>query len=129
MQEEFRNAQALMQEQHEHQMLLLGKLEVGLFAPYQGVRLEAILDELIAFTRRHFAEEYALMRAAGYPWAARHSAQHEIAVRKLNRLQRAIASGQSRFSVALVRQIRDWILLHISREDEQFQAYLKKRAA
>lgn len=129
MQEEFRHAQALMQEQHEQQMLLLGKLEVALFTPYQAARLEAVLAELIAFTRRHFAEEHALMRAAGYPLAARHSAQHEAAMRKLNRLQRAIASGQSRFSVTLVRQIRDWILLHIRREDEQFQAYLEKRAA
>jgi hemerythrin len=129
MQEHFRHAQTLMEQQHQKQMVLLGRLESALYAPFQEARLVVILDELIDFTRTHFAEEFALMRETRYPAAARHSAQHEVAIRKLHRLRRAVASGQSRFSVALVRQVRDWILLHISREDERFHAYLEKQAA
>lgn len=129
MQDEFRRAQALMQKQHEEQMVLLGRLESALLAPQQGARLEPLLAGLIAFTRRHFAEEYSVMRATGYPLAAHHSAQHEIALRKLRRLERAVASGQLKFGVALVRQIRDWILLHIVQDDERFDAYLQEKVA
>ena len=91
--------------------------------------IEAILDELIDYTKRHFAREEAHMEQAGYPTFAAHKALHDDLSRQVEayrerfHAQRAVIPGDEVFDFCA-----DWLGKHILKEDTRFGEYAARPA-
>lgn len=92
--------------------------------------IEAILDELIVYTKRHFAAEEAHMAQANYPTFAAHKALHDALTRQVEAYReqflanRATITGDAVFDFC-----SDWLGKHILREDTRFGEYANRPAA
>ncbi|WP_183177941.1 bacteriohemerythrin [Azospirillum sp. OGB3] len=90
--------------------------------------IEAILDELIHYTKDHFAREEAHMAQANYPTFAAHKALHDALTRNVEsyrerfHAQRDTITGDEVFEFCA-----DWLGKHILKEDTRFGAYAADR--
>ena len=66
-----------MDAQHKHLIKLLNDLHDGMIRRAGNEVLRPVLDELIKYTRAHFADEERAMELAGYPHLAQHKAEHK----------------------------------------------------
>ncbi|MDQ2105534.1 bacteriohemerythrin [Azospirillum isscasi] len=86
--------------------------------------IEAILDELIHYTKDHFAREEAHMAEANYPTFTAHKALHDALTRNVEsyrerfHAQRDTITGDEVFEFCA-----DWLGKHILKEDTRFGAY------
>ena len=86
--------------------------------------IESILDELIRYTKDHFAREEAHMAQANYPTFAAHKALHDALTRNVEsyrerfHAQRGTITGDEVFEFCA-----DWLGQHILKEDTRFGAY------
>ncbi|PWC50900.1 bacteriohemerythrin [Azospirillum sp. TSA6c] len=86
--------------------------------------IEAILDELIAYTRHHFAEEEAQMEQLNYPTFAAHKALHDRLTQQVESYRDEFRAGGSRISGEEVFLFcSDWLGKHILKEDTRFGEY------
>ena len=77
-----------------------------------------ILDELVNYTRTHFAMEERLMSEYGYADTAAHKAEHAGLVRDVIAFQRQYAAGTAMLSVSLLHFMMEWLTHHILESDQ-----------
>lgn len=109
----------------QHQQLFAHANAVFAFGGKLGHRL-AIM-QLYAYVRTHFADEEALMREVNFPRYRAHLQLHEALLSRLNEISHAFGKNQ-----ASENDLRDfmskWLLEHITQEDAQIAAYVRKRS-
>lgn len=83
--------------------------------------VEAILGELIAYTKHHFAAEEAHMARAKYPTFAAHKALHDALTRQVEEYLETVRAGRGEIDRAQVFTFcADWLGKHILKEDTRF---------
>lgn len=83
------------------------------------------MDELVAFTRDHFAHEEQIMAEFGYPDAPAHIAEHHKLLDQIGNLIGEARQAPSQVRASLVTAfLADWAELHILHEDRKLGAYL-----
>ena len=116
---------ALLDEHHQAIFRWLAELESA--AADQRTLLGAYaVARLQEYARAHFAAEEALMKSAGDPNLARHSAEHAEFCAQLDALQHD-SIGQD-VSASTVEFLRNWLTHHIARTDMGYVPYLSKLA-
>jgi len=111
----------------DHQMLIgvVNKLMID-DNRHDPVVIEGILDDLVAYTRRHFSAEERVMERAAFPGYIAHKALHDNltrqveAYRRLWQHNRDSLVGEEMFSFC-----SDWLARHILKEDARYGAHLK----
>lgn len=97
-----------------------------------GVGLENTwnaMDELLAFTRKHFAHEERIMAHHGYPDSPAHIAEHHKLLEQMGNLIGEARHAPSQVRASLVTAfLADWAELHIIHEDRKLGAYLAEHA-
>lgn len=114
----------------DHQVLinLLNKLHYRLFAGDEPGEIENVLEDLVEYTRGHFAREESLMRRVGYPKVDRHCAQHRALTDALEGYQRQYHEDGDDFDEAAFYDfVSDWLLIHVLEEDAKLKPYLAAR--
>jgi hemerythrin len=87
----------------------------------QRVTLEQILD----FTRYHFAAEEKLMQDTAYPEVYNHWRLHREFAKTAYENYRDIGKGVFFLNSDLLSVMKNWLLQHIQIEDKKFGNYLK----
>jgi hemerythrin-like metal-binding protein len=87
------------------------------------------LDKLADYTVFHFSEERKLFAMYEYPRIAKHLADHDYFVNKVNRFQRELNRGNIRLSPKAMGFLKDWAIEHIPCLDKKFGEFVKKRTA
>lgn len=86
--------------------------------------IAGILDELIAYTRHHFAAEEACMEQANYPTFAAHKALHDSLTRQVEIYRESfLANRQGITGEEVFIFCADWLGKHILKEDTRFGEY------
>ena len=88
--------------------------------------LVAFAISLYKYTRKHFAEEEALMQEIGYPDYQVHQQQHEALILKLDTLTKNItddALNKNEFA----EFTGYWLLKHIASTDTRLAAYIDNK--
>lgn len=89
-----------------------------------------ILDELIDYTRQHFAREEAAMEAARYPAFAGHKVLHDRMTEQVDAYRHAFADDPESLSGEAVFEFcAGWLARHILREDTRFGDHAAALAA
>ncbi len=84
------------------------------------------LDFLISYTKRHFADEEALQNRSNYPDRHNHRKLHESLLKTVADLAAEMKkSGPTPVLVnKLVRNVGDWLVNHIKKEDAKVSAHI-----
>ena len=110
--------------EHTLQLDLLDRFATQLGTGADREALAATLDQLVDFTKMHFASEEALMRLYGYERFAAHVAQHEETVERIDALRDACEAGAEDLTAETLAHLRHWLVEHIRYADRAFGRFL-----
>lgn len=110
--------------EHTLQLDLLDRFATQLDGGADREALAGTLDQLVDFTKMHFASEEALMRLYGYERFAAHVAQHEETVERIDALRDACESGAEDLTAETLAHLRHWLVEHIRYADRAFGRFL-----
>jgi len=82
------------------------------------------LDELIDYTKHHFALEESYMKSHNYPQYNSHKQMHDELTKQVVDLQEKFKSGHTTISVPTLNFLTNWLTNHIAQIDTQFGAFL-----
>lgn len=94
-----------------------GKLVVG-----------RLLQQLIRDTDEHLREEEHIMAQAGFPRLEGHKKGHDAFVSELRTLEANLRAGQVTVAAQLSAVLRDWLSVHIRRNDKELRRFYEKQA-
>lgn len=115
-----------MDEQHRTIFRLANQLQEGISQRRNGTALGRIIEDLLGYTERHFAEEERLMRRHNYPGYTRHKLAHEQLTGQVLEFERKFRAGDGSFSAEMFQfLVSDWLVKHILGMDKLYAPYLK----
>lgn len=115
-----------MDEQHKAIFRLANELQEGISNRQNGDALGRIIQELLDYTERHFAEEEHLMRQHNYPGYERHKMAHDQLTGQVLEFERKFHSGDGSFSAEMFQfLVSDWLVKHILGMDKLYAPYLQ----
>ena len=88
----------------------------------------SILRRTIESTREHLAREENIMAQQGFPELDGHRQGHQASMDSLYELERQLQSGGITVATQLSRVLRDWLSLHIRRNDKELRRFQLRRA-
>lgn len=118
-----------LDEDHRELIAIVNKLSVDENRANPDL-VEAILDELVVYTKHHFAAEEECMATANYPTFAAHKALHDALTRQVEeyldkvRARRDGITGEEVFDFCA-----GWLGKHILKEDTRFGDYAQAETA
>lgn len=86
-----------------------------------------LLEELLADTQEHLAHEERFLVSVGFPESEAHHQGHERFVAELVRLKELYEGGSVTVATRLSQLLRDWLSLHIRRNDKEVRIFLDKQ--
>lgn len=114
-------------EQHKKLVGLINELYAALASKDQGTKVEAILDELVDYTRTHFAVEECLLRLFEYDEYDEHKAMHDKIVARVLQFQSQFKAGDRKVGMELLYFLKDWLMDHIQKVDKRYAPHLTSR--
>lgn len=100
------------------------RLSVDVISPMGEIR--TALDELISNTDSHFANEEALMEAAGYPLLAEHRALHSALMSRIRSFESEIEKAGDLTPVDVYEFLCSWLGDHILTSDRMFGEFVAR---
>lgn len=113
---------------HRHLVDLVNQLHT---ATSQGRGQEVvanILDALIVYTVDHLRREEAMMTSAKFQNLDRHKMGHAQFIKKLHELQAKYQGGSITVASQLSTLLRDWLSLHIRRNDKELLQFIRAKS-
>jgi hemerythrin len=113
--------------QHKRLFQLAEQLHAAMTAGKGKQILSTTLGNLIAYTKRHFADEEILMQSNRYPFYQQHRAEHVALTEKVVQFQKSFEADRAAVSGELMHFLSNWLTHHIGASDKKVGAYLKQR--
>lgn len=117
----------LMDTQHKRWIELINELHEAMRVGKGRDVVEHTLDQMLSYTRRHFADEEALMTKHGWSEFARHKTEHDAFVTEVAALQSRQQAGELAISVEVMRQMQKWLVNHIQTVDRRSVPFLIRK--
>lgn len=90
----------------------------------EGPKLQ--IDELVDYTRKHFAAEEQLMQKYRYPLLTVHKAEHTKFTNEVDELRKRIVSGQPVSAYEMLQLLRSWLVAHIQGSDARYGKHISQ---
>jgi len=116
-----------LDDQHKKLVDLINQLHDAMKSGEGNMILGTALQSLIGYTKTHFTEEIALMRAHGYPELARHQAEHTAFVKQVQEFQNKFQSGDALLTLSTLSFLKEWLVKHIQGEDKKYGPFLNSK--
>lgn len=88
-----------------------------------------ILDDVIRYTAEHLQREEHLMENMQFPNLVQHKHGHDQFMQHVRNLKKKYDCGSITVASQLSTALRDWLSLHIRRNDKEILTFMKKTAA
>lgn len=86
--------------------------------------LQPALDELIAHTEAHFAQEQQWMEAIRFPPLHCHVREHEGVLEIAREVRNRVAAGETHLAGVLAKAVAEWFVDHAAGMDKLLALYL-----
>jgi hemerythrin len=96
-------------------------------SPQGSILVSRALEELIDFTRLHFATEEALMTRHAYPEYNAHKREHEALLHDVDGLLQRYHDGDALIPFAIELDLEAWAFKHIVGSDKLLAAFLNTK--
>ncbi len=113
-------------EQHKHLIGLINELYEALAKREERERIGKVLDDLVEYTKIHFAIEEALMRIFDYGDYDTHKAIHNRIVTQVVEFQLRFHKGDKHVGLELLQFLKDWLLDHIMERDKAYSEHFMR---
>ncbi len=90
-------------------------------------QLLPILDEFIAHSEAHFAQEQRWMEELEFPPLPCHVGEHEGVLEIAREVRRRTAAGDNRYGKVLAQGVAEWFANHATSMDLVLAQYIKER--
>jgi hemerythrin-like metal-binding protein len=102
---------------------MLNRLYEGMKSGQGKEVVGKVLDDLVSYTKFHFAREEEFFAKTGYP-AVEHKKEHKDLVKQAEELQSRYKSGETALSIATLDFLKDWLTVHIQGTDKKYSSHL-----
>jgi len=109
--------------QHQKLINILNKLHKAMKERRADLIIASTLDDLIGYTKMHFATEERYFRLYKYPHAEEHIAEHALFIAKIQEFTKKYKKGNVSISIDLMHYIADWIRDHIKGTDDKYTEF------
>ena len=116
-------------EDHRHLVDLVNALHTATTDGRGQDIVANILDELIRYTAEHLQREEHMMESLHFPNLVRHKEGHDKFMAKIRDLKKLYDGGSITVASQLSTVLRDWLSLHIRRNDKEILTFVKKTRA
>ncbi len=114
-------------EQHKKLIGIINDLHDAMSKGKSNDVLSKVLQDLIDYTRVHFANEERIMNMHGYPDYAVHKAVHEDLVRQVTKFDKEFREGKFGLSIQMMNFLKDWLSKHILETDKKYSPFLNSK--
>jgi hemerythrin len=83
-----------------------------------------VLQNLINYTKSHFATEEQLMQRCAYKDFAAHKAQHDALTKKVLELQTEFRAGKLMITIDVMQFLSSWLRQHIGDSDRKYAPFV-----
>jgi|SRR5579871_2372152 len=116
-------------EQHASLFEALNDLHAAMLKGQANSVVGSLVQDLLAYTRSHFAAEEAMLAKAKYPGLGEHQMKHKKLTAQVAEYAERYKRGEAALSVHLINFLRDWLTGHILREDRAYSSWLSQTGA
>jgi hemerythrin-like metal-binding protein len=117
----------LIDEQHQELFRIVDRLRRQVQEGADRKGIEALLEDLVASSERHFAEEETIMSRFGYPDLTQHVSEHATMLTSLHELLDQFQDSHQVMALMVPTFLEGWLRHHISDGDFGFVTFLKAR--
>ncbi|MBI1904983.1 MAG: hemerythrin family protein [Rhodocyclales bacterium] len=118
----------LIDDDHKRLIDIINRAELSLKSK-NLIRLTTVLDELSAYSIKHFEMEEALAEAVGFPDVSRLHDSHRGLLAKLDRVKSELAATwDDAMADHFTALLREWLVNHVIKEDARMKPYLSRHA-
>lgn len=114
-------------QQHQQLVGLINQLYEAMKVGKGQVELGMILEELVDYTRKHFASEEDLMLKHAYPQYAEHKASHDRLTQQVIEFKNQYHAGKIGLSVQMMNFLKEWLVNHILDEDKAYSTFFEAK--
>jgi len=104
---------------HKHLFEVFNRLYDGCLSR-DTAGLDAIIEELVAYSTRHFQAEERHMRGIGYPDIDRHLAEHRSFSAIMDKYRHAHGANEAAAAKEIVLHLWKWLVDHVMTEDRKY---------
>ena len=123
--EKYRVGIGLVDGQHKQLVDIINQLHQAMASGKGKDVLCKTLEDLIKYTKSHFAAEEGVLQKHGYPDFPAHHAEHERLTGIVVDFHQKLMSNQIGLSVNVMDFLRDWLGNHILGVDKKYAPFLK----
>ena len=117
----------LIDEQHQELFRIVDRLRRMVQEGADRAEVEALLEDLVACSERHFATEETYMGRFAYPDLAQHVSEHATMLTSLHELLTKFQESHHAMALMVPTFMEGWLKHHISDGDFGFVTFLKAR--
>ena len=117
----------LIDEQHQELFRIVDRLRRMVQEGADRAEVEALLEDLVACSERHFATEETFMGRFAYPDLAQHVSEHATMLTSLHELLTKFQESHHAMALMVPTFMEGWLRHHISDGDFGFVTFLKAR--
>lgn len=111
---------------HQRLVALINELSEAMEAGRGKDVCGGVLEELISYTKSHFAMEEQLMSVHQYPATAEHREEHARLIQDVVKFQDEFKADTSILSVSLLHFLMKWLTSHILVSDKALASAVSK---
>ena len=113
--------------QHKHWIRLINKLHEAMLQGRGSEVVDQMLNEVLGYTRVHFASEERLLSESHYPAYHQHKKLHDQFIQKVLELKDRLEKGNTVLATQIMQEMMDWLTRHIQHTDQQYAPFLKQK--
>ena len=113
---------------HRHLIGLVNELFEAMKEGHGYELINSLIDQLLEYTDKHFANEEGFMRACNYPYIEAHIREHREFREKVGEMDRERRAGELLPSAELMDFLCTWLRTHVFESDKDLGAFIKTRA-
>ena len=118
----------VIDEDHKRLVAMVNELYDSMQAGHGKEALGRILNDLVQYTKVHFAREERFFAETGYPAGDAHKREHDTLTNQVLEVQQKYISGASAaLSIDVLRFLKDWLIRHIQGSDQKYRPHLNAK--
>ena len=113
--------------QHQELVSILNHLFIAVSKRQAEKEIAVILDDLVGYTKTHFALEERLMQQANYEDFEAHKLEHKKLLERLDQLTKKYLLEEKPIHFELLSFLKVWLKEHIKGSDKKYSAALRQK--
>ncbi|MBI5055683.1 MAG: hemerythrin family protein [Nitrospirae bacterium] len=110
--------------EHKKLIALINELNEAMSSGKGKDIVGKVLNDLIEYTKTHFAHEEKLMAEHSYPGYLPHKKEHDELARQVIDFDRDLKAGKLVVTVLIMTFLKDWLTTHIKGTDQKYSPFL-----